>query len=105
MLTCDAVLRARAGIAALVLFSSSRICFDEWQPLLEGAPLRGLPALVSHGRADEDLAFAAGEALRDCLSSAGADVTWVPFDEGHLIPLLVWRHLRRLVLELARRPP
>ncbi|MDB4979948.1 MAG: putative Carboxylesterase [Myxococcales bacterium] len=105
MLTCDSVLRARLAVDALVLFSASRICFDEWRPLLEGAPLRGLTALVSHGRADDDLSFAAGEALRDCLTAAGADVAWVPFDEGHQIPLLVWRHLRRLLLALARRPP
>jgi phospholipase/carboxylesterase len=104
MLTCDGVLRARLAVAALTLFSSSRICFDEWRPLLEGTPLRGVPALVSHGRADDDLSFAAGEALRDCLAAAGADVTWVPFDEGHQIPLLVWRRLRRLILELARPP-
>jgi phospholipase/carboxylesterase len=105
MLTCDAVLRSHLAVAALILFSSSRICFDEWRPLLEGSPLRGLPALVSHGRADDDLAFAAGEALRDCLTGAGAEVTWVPFDEGHQIPLLVWRRLRRLILELASGRP
>jgi phospholipase/carboxylesterase len=104
MLACDTLLRAGAGalgVAALVLFSASRIAFDEWSPRLEGAPLRGLPVLVSHGARDDDLAFSAGEALRDCLAGAGAAVDWVPFPEGHEIPLVVWRRLRKLLAALA----
>lgn len=100
MLTCDTVLRAgvaRLGISAMALLSASRIAFEEWAPRLDGAPLGGLPVLVSHGEADDDLAFSAGEALRDCLTSAGATVTWVPFAQGHEIPLVVWRHLRKLL--------
>jgi phospholipase/carboxylesterase len=103
MLVCDSLLRdgsLRHGVSALALFSASRIAFDEWRPLLEGAPLRGLPALVSHGHRDDDLSFAAGEALRDCLAGAGAAVDWVPFSEGHEIPLVVWRRLRKLLATL-----
>jgi phospholipase/carboxylesterase len=55
--------------------------------------------LISHGRADSDLAFAAGESLRDCLTTAGAATTWVPFDQGHEVPLVVWRRLRKFLLE------
>ena len=65
---------------------------------VSGQPaLRGLPVLVSHGEADDDLAFSAGEALRDCLAAAGAAVDWVPFAQGHEIPLVVWRRLRKLL--------
>ena len=71
----------------------------EWQPLVER--LRGLPVLVSHGRADPDLAFSAGEALRDLLAGGGADVTWVPFEQGHEIPLVVWRGLRKFLAPLS----
>jgi hypothetical protein len=88
-------------VAALVVLSASRIAFDEWQPLLLGGRVRGLPVLVSHGEADADLAFGAGEALRDGLAAAGADVTWVPFAEGHVIPTVVWRRLRGLLHDLA----
>jgi phospholipase/carboxylesterase len=63
--------------------------------------LRGLPVLVSHGRADADLAFAAGERLRDLLAGGGADVTWVPFEQGHEIPLEVWRALRKFMTTLS----
>jgi phospholipase/carboxylesterase len=104
MLTCDSVLRAgadRLGISAMALFSASRIAFEEWQRLPSDG-LRGLPVLVSHGEQDDDLAFSAGERLRDFLRGAGADVTWVPFDQGHEIPLVVWRNLRKLLVSLAR---
>ena len=59
--------------------------------------MRDLAMLVSHGSADPDLAFSAGTALKDCLVDAGADVTWVPFEQGHEIPLVVWRRLKRFV--------
>jgi phospholipase/carboxylesterase len=101
MLTCDTMLRAPIDAAAMALLSASRIAFDEWEPLLAARPFAGLPALVSHGQVDDDLAFSAGEALRDCLATAGADVSWVPFETGHEIPLVVWRRLRALLLRLA----
>jgi phospholipase/carboxylesterase len=95
MLACDTLLRDRPSVAALGLLSSSRIAADEWEPL--AGRLAGLPVLVSHGRADADLAFSAGEALRDLLAGGGARVTWVPFDTGHEIPLVVWRSLRKFL--------
>jgi phospholipase/carboxylesterase len=101
MLTCDTLLRSELDVAAMVLLSASRIAFDEWQPLLARRRLAGLPVLVSHGEVDADLAFAAGEALRDCLVDAGADVSWLPFAQGHEIPLVVWRRLRALLLGLG----
>jgi len=58
-----------------------------------------LPVLVSHGTHDPDLAFSAGEALRDFFRSSGARVTWQPFEGGHEIPLIVWRALRRFFVE------
>jgi phospholipase/carboxylesterase len=101
MVVCDAVLREPLPVAGLALLSASRIAFDEWQPLLAGA-LKKVPVFVSHGRGDEDLSFAAGERLRDCLLGAGADVTWQPFDDGHEVPLVVWRGLRNFLLGVAR---
>ncbi len=93
MLTCDTLLRgARAD--ALLLLSGSRIAFDEWEAPLAAGRAQGLPVLVSHGEADADLSFEAGVALRDALASAGAEVSWVPFGQGHEIPLVVWRKVR-----------
>ena len=104
MVACDAFLHQPRPLAGLVLLSSSRIAFDEWRPLLadRGPALRALPIFASHGRADSDLSFASGERLRDCLAGAGAQVTWVPFDEGHQVPLVVWRRLRAFLSSTAR---
>lgn len=101
MLSCDTALRSTIDLAALALFSASRIAYDEWRPLLASGRLRELPVLVSHGATDADLAFSAGERLRDCLAEAGARVDWVAFDQGHEIPLVVWRRFRKLLLSLG----
>ena len=90
----------RIDLAALALFSASRIAFDEWRPLLDSGRVRGLRVLMSHGATDADLSVAAGMRLRDCLAEAGARVDWVAFDEGHEIPLVVWRAFRKLLLSL-----
>ena len=82
--------------------SASRLAFDEWGPFLAAGNVRGLPFLVSHGTADPDLAFSAGTALKECLVDAGADVRWVPFEQGHEIPLVVWRGLRKLVESVVK---
>jgi phospholipase/carboxylesterase len=97
MLTCDTVLRSTFPLAAMVLLSASRIAFDEWQPLLPNGRVKHLPTLVTHGESDADLAFTAGQALRDCLLDAGANLTWLSFQQGHEIPLVVWRQLRKLL--------
>jgi phospholipase/carboxylesterase len=57
--------------------------------------------LVAHGSRDAELAFAAGELLRDFARAGGAEVTWLPFQGGHEIPLVVWRALRRQLRQLA----
>jgi phospholipase/carboxylesterase len=98
MLASDTILREVPEVAALALLSSSRISADEWLPLVKA--VRGLPVLVAHGELDRDLAFSAGERLRDMYVDAGADVSWVPFDQGHEIPLAVWRRLRTFLKKL-----
>jgi phospholipase/carboxylesterase len=99
MLACDAVIAGDVAADGLALMSSSRIAIDEWSVGRE--QLRGLPIFVSHGRRDDDLSFAAGEALRDFAADAGARVTWVPFDSGHELPLVVWRELRKFLRQTA----
>jgi len=98
MLACDIVLCARQRVSGLAMLSSSRIAFDDWQANREA--LAGLPVLVSHGTHDPDLAFSAGERLRDFHVASGARVTWLPFEGGHEIPLVVWRAMRKFFAEL-----
>jgi phospholipase/carboxylesterase len=92
MLAMDYVLHDGVRPAALALLSSTRIALSDWTP--RAARLAGLPVLVAHGHADAELAFFAGEQLRDFAAAGGARVTWLPFDGGHEIPLVVWRALR-----------
>jgi phospholipase/carboxylesterase len=81
--------------AALALLSSTRIAITDWAPL--ATRLAGLPVLVAHGHSDAELSFASGEALRDFAIAGGANLTWLPFDGGHELPLVVWRALRKLL--------
>lgn len=97
MLAMDYVLHG-GHVDGLALLSSTRIAFADWQARLPC--LAGLPVLVAHGRADDELSFAAGEGLRDAAVAGGADVTWLPFDGGHEIPLVVWRGLRQFLRKL-----
>ncbi|MEW6703573.1 MAG: hypothetical protein AB1430_01830 [Pseudomonadota bacterium] len=99
MLACDTLLHEDVHVDALALFSSSRIALDEWQARRHR--LAGLPALVAHGKADVDLAFAAGRALHDWLVEAGAAARWAPFEGGHEMPLAVWRGFRRFLREIS----
>lgn len=102
MLACDTVLHEQLPVAGLALFSSSCIALSQWQAHL--SRLRGLPVLVTHGRDDTDLAFSAGVRLRDTIAGAGADVQWLPFDGGHVIPLQSWRALRTLLRRIQASP-
>ncbi len=94
MLATDLVLMGGLRPVLLALLSSSRIAHAQWQERRE--VIRGMPVLVSHGRNDADLPLATGERLRDFFREGGAQVSWLPFDGGHGIPLPVWRELRRL---------
>ena len=97
MLACETILFEQVHVAALAMLSASRIAFDEWRTRAER--LRGLRSFVSHGRADADLAFAAGQRLEQFLSASGAPTTWAPFDGGHEIPFQVWRQFRTFARE------
>jgi len=98
MLALDWVLRGTRAVDALALLSASRLAARDWHP--HRARLRDLPVFVSHGSGDQDLAFAAGERLRDFVLESGARTTWVPFEGGHEVPLVVWRGLRKFLSAL-----
>ena len=100
MLALDWVLRCARDFDGLVLLSSSRVTTNEWLP--RRARLARLPVFMSHGAADTDLAYTAGERLRDFVLESEARVTWVPFEGGHEIPLIVWRALRKFLGALLK---
>jgi phospholipase/carboxylesterase len=100
MLSLDYALHGSEPLDALALLSASRLAFSEWLPRRER--LRDFPVFLSHGSTDGDLAFAAGERLRDFVLESSARVTWVPFEGGHEIPLVVWRGLRKFLASLLK---
>ncbi len=88
MLACDVMLQNPDRFAAGVFFSGA--VFGEWKleaPAAKGpSAAEGKRVLVSHGRQDQVLPFAGGEALRERLVEGGFRVAWVPFNGGHEIP-------------------
>jgi phospholipase/carboxylesterase len=101
MLAMDYVLHGGKRPAALALLSTTRIAIADWTE--HAAALRDLPVLVAHGHDDRELAFHAGELLRDFASEHGARVTWLPFDGGHQLPFVVWRALKQLAASVSSR--
>jgi phospholipase/carboxylesterase len=103
MLAMDYVLHGGKRPAALALLSTTRIAIADWTDRAHA--LRDLPVLVAHGRDDRELAFHAGELLRDFAAVHGARVTWLAFDGGHQLPFVVWRALRKLAASVASSTP
>lgn len=95
ILSLDTVLRTGLRPAGLILLSGARVDASATTPLLDR--VRGLPIIQSHGRADRELSFPAAQTLAEALAAAGADLTWLPFDGGHDIPLPVLRDLKKFI--------
>ena len=94
MLAADAAMSGGWEAAGLVLLSGAPIDSAKW------GKASG-PAFVSHGRLDEVLPFACGEALRDRLTAAGRSVQFEPFDAGHTIPAAVVASLKAWLAAIA----
>jgi phospholipase/carboxylesterase len=93
MLACDFALRTSRAIDGLVFFSVAPVAQREWRSRY--AARSGLRALISHGRLDADLSFDVSARFQGELQAAGWDVTWLPFDGGHEVPLVIWRALKK----------
>jgi phospholipase/carboxylesterase len=100
MLALDVALHRASPPAGLILMSGTLINEAAWRPRLPS--LRGVPVLLSHGRADSLLPYAAAEGLRDRLRGAGAAVEWLPFVGGHEIPRSVIAAAGAFLRDLSR---
>lgn len=83
MLATDVALRLEERPAALGIFSGALICADAWRP--KAVARTGLPVFQAHGRSDGVLPYQVGEWLRELLVTAGLQVDFRPFDDGHTI--------------------
>ena len=95
MLSLDVALHRDTPPAALVLMSGTLLAEDEWTPRMK--KLAGVPIVQSHGTVDPLLPFFIAEMLRDKLVEAGAQVEFVPFQDGHAIPPNVLAAVGKLV--------
>lgn len=85
MLSTDVALAADPPVDKFISLSGTFIAEPVWRDRLK--QLKRKPAaLLTHGREDALLPFAASERLQKLLDDAGLAVTWVPFDGGHSIP-------------------
>lgn len=95
MLATDVALHADQRLGGLVVWSGALINQDEWRGLAEAQA--GLTVVQSHGMWDPILPFAAGEALRVLLQTAGLEVNFLSFQGYHSIPPAALGATRRLL--------
>ena len=85
MVTTNLTLNSETAFERLVLFSGTLVSRETWEQQADAHP--GCPVLQTHGQQDMVLPFESAEKLRDLLSARGFDVSFVPFNGGHEIPL------------------
>jgi len=91
ILSIEVGLAGRTRLAGIAVLSGRALS----HPARVYSHLRGLPVFWSHGRSDDRIPFARGEAFRDRASAAGALIEPVPFEGGHAIPPVVVEALGR----------
>jgi phospholipase/carboxylesterase len=101
MLSLDTALHLATPPACVGFLSGSYLHEEAWQPRF--AARRSMPVFMSHGTEDEILPFALSERLRDAMRADGMQVTFVPFADGHDIPVEVVDKLREFLKECFQR--
>jgi phospholipase/carboxylesterase len=101
MVAAEVALQSDVELDALVLLSGTLVDAASWQQRF--GRLRSVPVFMSHGRADPVLPFAIAVRFRNQLNAAGVEVTWVPFDLGHEMPMTVIDELNRFISRLPSR--
>lgn len=104
MLATDVALTSPEPVGALVILSGSIVAESAWTERLQ-ATRPTYPVFMSHGTVDPVLPFGIAEALRELLRAAHREVTWVPFDDGHGIPLEVLTRLTTFLTAAAGASP
>jgi len=65
------------------------------------AALNGLPMLLSHGRVDPVIPFFSGARIAAQAQEAGAELTFIPFDGAHELPLPLRAEVRAFLATLT----
>ncbi|MDG2389025.1 MAG: hypothetical protein P8M30_06870 [Planctomycetaceae bacterium] len=98
MVTADLALLGSEAPAALVIYSGTLLCQEQWKRA--ASTRESLFVLQSHGRQDPILPFRVAEDLRDLLSESGCDVQFLPFDGPHTIPQITFEETINLLSRL-----
>ena len=102
MLSGEISFQTDQDLAGLVLLGGTTVNEAAWVERVPGR--RRMPIFIAHGRFDQVLPFAIAERFANQLKAAGLDVTWVPFEGGHEIPLLVIQRLNAFLAGLQFGP-
>jgi phospholipase/carboxylesterase len=102
MLSGDIAFQTDQDLAGLVLIGGTTVNEAGWVERF--ADRRGMPIFIAHGRRDGVLPFTIAERFATKLQAAGLDVTWVPYDDGHAIPLVVIQRLNAFLAGLQFGP-
>jgi phospholipase/carboxylesterase len=91
MLSGEVAFQTDQELAGLVLLGGTTVNEAGWVERFPGR--RQMPIFIAHGRHDPVLPFAIAERLATNLTTAGLNVTWVPFEGGHEVPAIVIERL------------
>lgn len=87
MIAADIAFRTDEPLAALVILSGTLVDEQAWVARMPRR--KNLPVFIAHGRSDPVLKFDVAARLEQHMRRSGLQVTWVPFDGGHELPVKV----------------
>jgi phospholipase/carboxylesterase len=94
MLTANLLANLPSQTVGALMFSPA-----DYLTTVPSTDSRRVPLFLSHGTADPILAFTHGIALKGRLEDLGYDLTFVQFEGGHQIPLVVLNGAARFLEE------
>lgn len=97
MLTAETVLNAEENPLALIQWSGTLVCEEQWKEKV--TTHSGLRVLQSHGTIDPVLPFSGAEWLHDLFANNGCDVDFLEFHGVHTIPMDALKSLMNLLEE------
>ena len=101
MVSAEIAFNTDQELAGLILLGGTTVHEEQWAGRF--ARRRDLPILIAHGRDDDVLSFAQMDRFQARLKGAGLNVTWLPFDGGHDIPMEVVAAINGFVARVGGR--
>jgi phospholipase/carboxylesterase len=103
MVSGEIAFQTDQDLAGLILLGGTPVHEEAWAEHFAGR--RHLPIFIAHGRTDSVLSFEKMERFQARLKAFGLNVTWLPFDGGHEIPVEVVNGINAFVRNILRVDP